>query len=261
MVNNVFSYQDRVNQIEEMLVGYTQLKQLADNSLIQISPNLIKTLESSLVVAIYSLSEQLLKYSIYSILEIEFEEARKTAKDKFILKHMPIENFPITPTLDRIKKEIKVYSLAFKLFLPVSCENYKNAYIELLNARHEFAHANNHTDNIDFSNALKFIEYLKLQYEEFEGQGYINKICLLSELLAKFKKIDNYQGFENLYRSEESNMATLLGEIDEIYNSNVKYDIDYLNDIQDVLKDIYEAFQFINEDNFASDFSPLLERL
>ncbi|HEL1986342.1 TPA: hypothetical protein TY283_001723, partial [Streptococcus suis] len=54
MVNNVFSYQDRVNQIEEMLVGYTQLKQLADNSLIQISPNLIKTLESSLVVAIYS---------------------------------------------------------------------------------------------------------------------------------------------------------------------------------------------------------------
>ncbi|HEM3582526.1 TPA: hypothetical protein U1B90_002230, partial [Streptococcus suis] len=82
-----------------------------------------------------------------------------------------------------------------------------------------------------------------------------------SELLAKFKKIDNYQGFENLYRSEESNMATLLGEIDEIYNSNVKYDIDYLNDIQDVLKDIYEAFQFINEDNFASDFSPLLERL
>ncbi|HEL1986325.1 TPA: hypothetical protein TY283_001706, partial [Streptococcus suis] len=133
--------------------------------------------------------------------------------------------------------------------------------IELLNARHEFAHANNHTDNIDFSNALKFIEYLKLQYEEFEGQGYINKIRLLSELLAKFKKIDNYQGFENLYRSEESNMATLLGEIDEIYNSNVKYDIDYLNDIQDVLKDIYEAFQFINEDNFASDFSPLLERL
>ncbi|HGA1202073.1 TPA: hypothetical protein ACIRG0_001636, partial [Streptococcus suis] len=66
MVNNVFSYQNRVNQIEEMLSGYNQLKQLAGNPLIQISQNLTKTLESSLVVAIYSLSEQLLKYSIYS---------------------------------------------------------------------------------------------------------------------------------------------------------------------------------------------------
>ncbi|WP_290438295.1 hypothetical protein [Streptococcus suis] len=37
MVNNVFSYQNRVNQIEEMLSGYNQLKQLAGNPLIQIS--------------------------------------------------------------------------------------------------------------------------------------------------------------------------------------------------------------------------------
>ncbi|WP_409373673.1 hypothetical protein [Streptococcus suis] len=261
MVNNVFSYQNRVNQIEEMLSGYNQLKQLAGNPLIQISQNLTKTLESSLVVAIYSLSEQLLKYSLYSILEIEFEEERKTAKDKFILKQMPIENFPISPTLDRIKKEIKVYSSEFKLFLPASCENYKNAYIELLNARHEFAHANNHTDDIDFLSALKFIEYLKLQYEEFEGRGYINKISLLSEQLAKFRKIDNYQGFERLYLSKKSNLDTLILEIDTMFNTDTKYDIDYLNDILEVLNDIYKEFQFINEDNFASDFSPLLEKL
>ncbi|HGA1558424.1 TPA: hypothetical protein ACIRLO_000480, partial [Streptococcus suis] len=109
--------------------------------------------------------------------------------------------------------------------------------------------------------ALKFIEYLKLQYEEFEGRGYINKISLLSEQLAKFRKIDNYQGFECLYLSKKSNLDTLVREIDTMFNTDTKYDIDYLNDILEVLNDIYKEFQFINEDNFASDFSPLLEKL
>lgn len=261
MVNNVFSYQNRVDQIEIMLSDYTQLKQLADNSLIQISQNLTRTLESSLVVAIYSLSEQLLKYSIYSILEIEFEEERKTAKDKFILKQMPIENFPITPTLDRIKKEIKVYSSEFKLFLPASCENYKKAYIELLNARHEFAHANNHADDIDFLSALKFIEYLKLQYEEFEGRGYIHKIDTFLELLNRFKKVDNYQGFDNLYQREKDKLESYLADIENTYASDSKYDIEYLNEILETLKDSYNGLSFINDDNFNSDFPILFDKL
>ena len=87
---NNFSFEERMEEIDSSIASYNSLKKLRDdeNPLVLISSNLIKLIESSIVIAIYSLSEQLLKSTIYKILEVDFSEDTQTYKDKFILDKM-----------------------------------------------------------------------------------------------------------------------------------------------------------------------------
>lgn len=96
------------------------LKKLRDepDSLFLVPSNLIKLIESSIVVAIYSLSEQLLKSTIYKILEVDFSEDTQTYKDKFILDKISPEKHPITPDIDRIIKELKIYNNKLNMKIP-----------------------------------------------------------------------------------------------------------------------------------------------
>ena len=158
-MNYSFSYEDRISEINNDLAQYNQLKQLSsmEFEIVSIPESLINTVENALVVAIYSLSEQLLKNRIYTILDVEFEEENQTHKDKYVLKQMDPDSHPVTPSLDRITAELRTFYPKFKLYTPCVVEAYVKAYKSLLDARHKYAHANRHTQDIDFGYALKFI--------------------------------------------------------------------------------------------------------
>lgn len=241
MVSWQFDYEARVIEIEQNLQGYTQIKQLSENSLVSVSAGLVKTLENALVVSVYSLSEQLLKDTVYSILDVTFEEEEQTHKDRYILKQMEPSKYPMTPTFDRIQSELCVYSSNFKLYMPDIVKDYKDAYRQLLNARHEYAHANNHTENIDFRNALKFIQYLKVHYQEFDQRdGYMAKLNELVGILKKVNKKDTLQTFKTFLIGVQNRINQLIDEIKQLSDREDKYDIEYLNDIFVQIIDIYE---------------------
>lgn len=245
-----FDYETRVAEIELNLQGYVQLKQLSENSLVLISDGLIKTLENALVISIYSLSEQLLKDTVYSILEVTFEEDSQTHKDRYILKQMDPNKYPMTPTIDRINSELKIYFPEFKLYFPDIVSDYKSAYKQLLNARHDYAHANNHTEDIDFGNALKFIQYLKVHYQELRSEDrYITKMLELAKLLKKFERKNTIQEFQNFLIGKRANIDLLIDDIKTLSNEEDKYDIDYLNDIFEQIIDVYENLELAPDEN------------
>lgn len=250
MVSWQFDYEARMIEIEQNLQGYTQIKQLSENPLVSVSEGLVKTLENALVVSVYSLSEQLLKDTVYSILDVTFEEEDQTHKDRYILKQMEPSKYPMTPTIDRIRSELRVYSSNFKLYMPEIVRDYKEAYIQLLNARHEYAHANNHTENIDFRNALKFIQYLKVHYQEFDQRdGYIAKLKELVDILKKINNKDTLQTFKTFLSGSQNSIDQLISEIEQLSDREDKYDIEYLNDIFNQIIDIYENLSLAPDEN------------
>ncbi|MGT2963926.1 hypothetical protein [Streptococcus acidominimus] len=248
-------------EIEKLIVGYTQLKQLASSELsfISISENMIKTIENSLVIAIYSLSEQLLKDKIYRVLSVRFDTNEQTPKDKYILKQMPPERYSVTPTLSRIRQELRIYYPSFTLYMPKIISNYKTSYENLVNARHDYAHANNHTQNIDFDAAKKFVEYLKLQYDDIDYQNYILKIKKLYTYLKHYNNKDTFQNFKGHFENKSDEIEHLVVEIEELYNDDARYDLDYLNDIYEPLKEVYTILKGITEESFSDDIEEFKE--
>ncbi|MBF0806251.1 MULTISPECIES: hypothetical protein [unclassified Streptococcus] len=240
-------------EIEKTIADYTQLKQLVNNELFTMSESLIKTLENSLVIAIYSLSEQLLKNTIYKILEVQFDIDQQTPKDRYILGQMPPERYPVTPTIERILAEMKFYYPKFELYTPSIVMNYKDSYVKLVKARHDYAHANNHTQNIDFDSAKKFVEYLNFQYNDINNGNYISKIKSLYNLLNKFVDKEHFRNFYPHYEAKSNEINELVNELDTLYNSDESYDIDYLNDIYEPLREGYTILLNITEESFSED--------
>ncbi|NYS33240.1 hypothetical protein HZZ02_05530 [Streptococcus danieliae] len=251
-----FSYRDRLTEIEKTIGDYTQLKQLENNGLFLISKHLLKTIESSLVIAIYSLSEQMLKNKIYRVLEVQFEEENQTPKDMYILKQMPPDRYAVTPNLRRIKQELELYYPQFELYTPKIVTDYKESYEKLVAARHDYAHANYHTENIDFESAKKFVEYLNVQYDDIDNYNYIHKIKHFYSLLNRFTREKNnkdFQTFESYFEVKSGEVESVVTEIEDLYSSDDCYDIDYLNDIYEPLKESYRILVNITEESFSDD--------
>lgn len=256
-----FCYEERLSEIEKSIADYTQLKHFASGELglISISENLIKTIENSLVIAIYSLSEQLLKDKIYRVLQVRFDKNEQTPKDKYILRQMPPERYPVTPDLIRIKNELKLYYPNFTLYTPKIISNYRESYKNLVKARHDYAHANNHTQNIDFDAAKKFVEYLKLQYDDIDHQNYILKIKSVYTFLESYKNKENFQNFKGHFENKSKSIENLVEEIENLYNNDSRYDLDYLNDIYEPLKECYIILKNITEESFFDDIEEFKE--
>ncbi|MBZ2065816.1 hypothetical protein K1I94_02780 [Streptococcus sanguinis] len=258
-----FSYQERIENIENSIASYNQLKQLSTQAsgFITISDSLLDNLGSSLVVAIYSLSEQLLKDTIYKLLEVDFKEETQSFKDKFILKQIPPESHPITPDLDRIKSELKIFDSNFKLYLPKITDTYKKAYIKLIKARHDYAHGNIHTEGIEYTDALHFVEYLNIHYSEIIEGKYIKNIQDYGKNLIKLKDHENYQEFTFHKEEIATSLSMCVGQIEELYFSEEKYDIYYLNEIYESLKEAHDMLNDIKEDTFQEDIQKFKEFL
>lgn len=258
-----FSYQERIENIENSIASYNQLKQLSTQAsgFITISDSLLNNLGSSLVVAIYSLSEQLLKDTIYKLLEVDFKEETQSFKDKFILKQITPESHPITPDLDRIKSELKIFDSNFKLFLPKITETYKEAYMNLIQARHDYAHGNIHTEGIEYTDALRFVEYLNIHYSEIIEGKYIKDIQDYSKKLEKLKNHTDYQQFTFHKGQIAPSLSMYVDQIEELYSSEEKYDIYYLNEIYESLKEANDMLDDIQEDTFQDDIQKFKEFL
>lgn len=249
-----FSYEDRLQDIEQSIADYTQLKQMSEtSSLISISPNLIKTIENSLVIAIYSLSEQLLKDKIYNILQVRFIAEEQSSKDKYILKQMPPERYPITPDLDRIRKELRVFYPEFKLYFSKINKDYKDSYVKLIKARHEYAHANNHTSDLDFDAAKRFVEYLKLHYDDIEV-GNINKLETLEKKIFNLCKSSGYLHFE----SQKQTINDCFNRIKELEDS---YFISYIDDVYSFLSEIVDDMNNVTEKYFQEEIEEIKDKL
>lgn len=258
-----FSYQERIENIENSIASYNQLKQLSTQAsgFITISDSLLDNLGSSLVVAIYSLSEQLLKDTIYKLLEVDFKEETQSFKDKFILKQIPPESHPITPDLDRIKSELKIFDSNFKLYLPKITDTYKKAYIKLIQARHDYAHGNIHTEGIEYTDALRFVEYLNIHYSEIIEGNYIKVIQDYGKSLIKLKIHTDYQQFACHKETITTSLSMYVDQIEELYSSEKKYDIYYLNDIYESLREAHDMLDDIQEDTFQEDIQKYREKL
>lgn len=244
-----FSYEERLEDIERAIVDYTWLKQSMGGP-ISFSDTLIKTIENSIVISIYSLSEQLLKDKIYSILQVRFNDEEQSPKDKYILNQIPPEKHPITPDLDRIKKELKIFYPEFKLYLPKIVDNYKNSYVQLVKARHDYAHANNHTANIDFDAAKRFVEYLKLQYDDIIANE-ISNIGILEKKLLDLREIENFQHLS----SKQTEIEEIRNLVDTIDLLDDEYFIDYIKEVFDSLKDAFNIIDTASEAGFKEDIS------
>lgn len=258
-----FSYEDRFADIENRIASFNEVTQLfRQNPDLITNPDTVKsTMKMSLVVAIYSLSEQLLKDTIYKLLEVDFTEETQSSKDKFILKQIPPESHPITPDLDRIKSELKIFDSNFKLYLPKITDTYKNAYIRLIQVRHDYAHGNIHTEGIEYTDALRFVEYLNIHYSEIIEGKYIKDIQGYSKNLEKLKNHTDYQQFTFHKGQIAPSLSMYVDQIEELYSSEEKYDIYYLNEIYESLKEANDMLDDIQEDTFQADIQKFKEFL
>ena len=224
-----FSYEERLEDIERAIVDYTWLKQSMGGP-ISFSDTLIKTIENSIVISIYSLSEQLLKDKIYSILQVRFNDEEQSPKDKYILNQIPPEKHPITPDLDRIKKELKIFYPEFKLYLPKIVDNYKNSYVQLVKAR--------------------FVEYLKLQYDDIIANE-ISNIGILEKKLLDLREIENFQHLS----SKQTEIEEIRNLVDTIDLLDDEYFIDYIKEVFDSLKEAFNIIDTASEAGFKEDIS------
>lgn len=271
---NNFNFDERMSDIESSLSDLTNLKNNS-NGLITVSEKLIKTIENSLIVAIYSLSEQLLKSTIYKLLNVEFDKDSQDAKDLFILKTMPLESHAMTPDIERIKREFQPYkdlnNINFNLISPKLIENYKESYIELIKARHRYAHANNHTESIDFKEAMEFVKFLRAVYYDCMNPGFIERLTeAIAEIEAfKIEKVNNWQTY-SCKNKPSLNIVGLDTAFDAgMIETNISgndgeenlFDIEPLNDIFDLIKEIEEEFDTIEEDNFDAKIVILKDKI
>lgn len=262
---NNFSFEDRMEEIDRSISAYNELLQ---SSFISASDNLKKIIENSIVVAIYSLSEQLLKDTIYKILEVDFSQNTQTYKDKFILKKMPL-NSPMTPDIDRIMTELKVYYSEFVLKVPNVVSQYEVEYKKLVDARHKYAHGNKHTQNIDFDYAKKFVEYLRAEYEGLvQKDSVVLHIFALKEQLDKLLKISCKKNFMNYYQKCKDKLENCNNSIRDKIDNNEIYDIDYIDNLYapleytfKKLENIYNGNEYVTDDSFKEDMTNLQENL
>jgi hypothetical protein len=269
-----FDFDGRVREIEKDLLSLDSFKNLTIGSMMSIEDSLIETIEDSIVIAIYSLSEQMLKDTIYRILEVTDLEHPKSAKDIYILNQMPPDSYPITPKLDRIKKELKLYNNSFNLLLPTITENYKEAYNHLVKARHDYAHANEHTREVDFRGALEFVKYLRAEYYEFGKEQYLFSLKdIISEIKQlNFNKVKDYSEFQrriNNFRYEEKKkiLDRLLDKgliqtkiQEQIYEIYI-YDNEYITTLNDDLDEILDILSEIDEESFSEKILELIEKI
>lgn len=258
-----FNFYIRILDIENNLNDLNELKNLSsNNSIIKFSPTLIHTIENALVVAIYSLSEQMLKNKIYNILDVHFDENEQDLKDKFIFDRMP-DNYAMTPNVDRIEKELKVYYRGFKLYLPKINIKYKEAYNDLVKARHSFAHANIHTEDIDFKKAIEFVKYLHSEYEDFNFKYYVDALKEIHKELINlnFENLKTYSSFRR--RIEAIDFEKLKDKKRQFETNGVRsyqingdnkiydiYDIDYLNNIVGSIDNCISLVGSVDEKDF-----------
>lgn len=268
---NNFSFEERMEEIDSSIASYNSLKKLRDdeNPLVLISSNLIKLIESSIVIAIYSLSEQLLKSTIYKILEVDFSEDTQTYKDKFILDKISPEKHPITPDIDRINKELKIYNNKLNMKIPKVVNRYKIEYEKLIDARHKYAHGNKHTENIDFDYAKKFIEYLRVVYEDLvQEKSIVSYINDLKKQLENLLGHESIEQFRHHFSGCSNNLENIKTTIVEKIENNKIYDIAYIDDLytplENILKElenIYQNNEYIQDDSFEKDMNSLKQEL
>lgn len=263
---NNFSFEERMEEIDNSISAYNELKQ---SSFISASDNLKKIIENSIVIAIYSLSEQLLKDTIYKILEVDFSQANQTYKDKFILDKMPPKTYSITPDIARIKNELRVYNKEFDIKVPKIVSQYKDEYEKLIKARHKYAHGNKHTQDIDFDYAKKFVEYLRVEYEDLvEGNSIVSDMFKLKTELNKLLKHNCKDAFKHHYENHKDKLDENSSFIRDKIDSNPIYDIDYidilyisLEKILEGLENIYQNNEYIQDDSFEKDMNSLKQEL
>lgn len=263
---NNFSFEKRMEEIDNSISAYNELKQ---SSFISVSDNLKKIIENSIVIAIYSLSEQLLKYTIYKILEVEFSQNAQTYKDKFILDKMPPKTYSMTPDIVRIKNELRVYNKGFDIKVPKIVSQYKDEYEKLIKAQHKYAHGNKHTQDIDFDYAKKFVEYLRVEYEDLvEENSIVSDMFKLKTELNKLLKHNCKDGFKHHYESHKDKLAENSSFIRDKIDSNPIYDIDYIDvlytslvKIFAELENIYLSIEYVTDNSFKEDMLNLQETL
>lgn len=278
MVSWQFDYEARKSKIEmEDIPNYLRLREFMPKEEareIQTFQNhLFETYENSIVVSIYSLSEQLLKNVIYSLLEVRFHDDQSN-KDKYILSQMPPETYPITPNRERIEKELTVYYSDFKLYSHPWLEQigYKTSYDKIIKARHSVAHENAHTADIanHFYSALKYVEYLKVSYDFILNRGNlkdIKNLFLLANWLPEFKKFHSYDNYYNVKDKIPNNghghprITFLTGLVNSIEENSDDLQCDYLLELYERLREGYELLLEFDEDNFSEQFADFCNSL
>lgn len=280
MISFNFSYDEQKSKIEsEDIPNYLNLKNFLNKEeseeLKPFQNHLLETFENSIVVSIYTLSEQLLKKTIYSLLEISFDEKIWSHKDKFILKRMPPDSYPVTPTFQRIVDELSIYNSDFKLYSHPWIETlgYKEAYKKIIDARHKFAHENRHTTDISdyFHNALEYIDYLNVSYSHLlrsdsTGLEAIRSIFLLANYIAEFKKFNSYTQFSAIknklskdkHISRIKHLEFLIETIEEVEDV---LECKYLNELYEQLQGAFKILKEFEEDNFQEKFEKFCEQL
>ncbi|WP_427156717.1 hypothetical protein [Streptococcus sanguinis] len=283
-----FDYETRKNEIVgEEYANFQRLKEFfkeeeynGDTSLLSpFKEHLLNTYRNSIIVSIYSLSEQLLKSSLYKLLDVRFNTEEQSLKDKYILKQMPPATYPITPNLERIQKELGVYRGKFKLYSHSITKRYEDAYKKIINARHKIAHEgklNNNEDELEgyFLDAIKYIDYLKVNYDgiiknESEIFNVLDNLFKLPKCLTEFKKFETYKNFDKAKdvpskNSTKSRLVEITEIIDMIESYSESYDdfnIDYITDIYEPLKKAFDILFESNEVSYSDNYKDFCNTL
>ncbi|RSJ89321.1 hypothetical protein [Streptococcus mitis] len=256
-----FSYENRFADIENRIASFNEVTQLfRQNPDLITNPDTVKsTMKMSLVIAIYSLSEQLLKNSLYSVLNVNFNEENQGPHDKFILNRMSPNTLPMTPTIERIEQEHRILFTEFKLYIPPKIKKYQNKYEQLLKARHGYAHSNEYVDNVDYDATKHFVGYLKIHYDNVNMFSFRQEIANFVNLFHKFRDDRfKYSTFDYFFRD------TVGPQISSHFEEITKYYEEFetnncLDDIYDVINDNMNLFNNLSEENFQEDREQICE--
>lgn len=84
-------------------------------------------------------------------------------------------------------------------------------------------------------------------FSYIEG-NYIKDIQYYGKSLIKLKIHTDYQQFAFHKEKIASSLSMYVDQIEELYSSEKKYDIYYLNDIYESLREVHDMLDYIQED-------------
>jgi hypothetical protein len=163
-LNTKFNDLDKVrNFTDDNTREFRKAIQKIDSEIFSPMKNVIRDGEKALLVECYTISEQMMKSTIYQLLNFDISE--KSDYQKFLNHKISPEKFSPNAKTSEISKLFKQYG-----FSPLFLTNL-SLYDSMIDARHKYAHKG--TYQFSYSDIPKLVEILK--YLEFEYRMFLAK--------------------------------------------------------------------------------------
>ncbi len=211
----------------------------------------IPKIEETLLIQIYTLSEQLTKNFYYHLLGSNCVHV-----DNFVKSKIPDSKFSPNVNFKEIQKAIKQDLISDFRFMLSDSNDIVKSYNNLVDTRHRYAHKGEYTFEFDkFIDCIKVVEYILFEYKMYIDFGH--NLMIQSEFNVLKMNIENiYKKIKNLDYNNDKQLKKVKDITVEELNTVRTNSIRFLKEYKQYLESlgVFDEFLEVMSEFNNTDF-------